>query len=201
LRLAKLISALREKPPGSVEDLLLREARGAMAYFAAWQGLDLRWKGTSRKPIPPEWRRMALRQSLLGGGNRNATHPVSAMMNYAYAVLESRVRVAVAEHGLDPEIGYLHTSRDGRQTLVYDLMEPLRPHADLIVLGLIRTRSFASGDFYITSRGICRLHPQLARAVAGRSVPEWMVSQVVKAVKVKLGRSEDDPENASSAEV
>jgi CRISPR/Cas system-associated endonuclease Cas1 len=28
------------------------------------------------------------------GSNRRATHPVNAMLNYAYAVLESQVRIA-----------------------------------------------------------------------------------------------------------
>jgi CRISPR-associated protein Cas1 len=54
-------------------------------------------------------------------------HLVNEMLNYAYAVLESQVRIATVSQGLDSTIGYLHASRSGRVALVYDLMEPLRP--------------------------------------------------------------------------
>jgi CRISPR-associated protein Cas1 len=40
--------------------------------------------------------------------HNGATHPVNAMLNYAYAVLESQVRIATVAQGLDPTIGYLH---------------------------------------------------------------------------------------------
>jgi CRISPR-associated protein Cas1 len=66
--------------------------------------------------------------------NRHATHPVNAMLIYAYTVLESQVRIAAVAQGLDPTIGYLHTSRRGRVALAYDLMEPLRPRVDRLVL-------------------------------------------------------------------
>jgi CRISPR/Cas system-associated endonuclease Cas1 len=59
--------------------------------------------------------------------NRHASHPVNAMLNYAYAVLESQVRIATVAQGLDPTIGNLHTCRPGRVALVCDLMESLRP--------------------------------------------------------------------------
>jgi CRISP-associated protein Cas1 len=72
---------------------------------------------------------------MVSGGNRHATHLVNAMLNYAYAVLESQVRIAtVSSEGLDATIGYLHACRPGRMALVYDLMEPLRPRVDQSVL-------------------------------------------------------------------
>jgi CRISP-associated protein Cas1 len=40
--------------------------------------------------------------------NRHASHPVNAILNYAYAVLEIQVRIATVSYGLDPTIGYLH---------------------------------------------------------------------------------------------
>lgn len=66
-----------------------------------------------------------------------AQHPVSAMLNYGYAVLESQVRIAIAEAGLDPSIGYLRVCQPGRWALVCDLMEPCRPIVDREVLSLI----------------------------------------------------------------
>lgn len=186
LRLQRYRASLQEGFPVDVQELLLLEARAAFAYFAAWQSLSLRWQGTSRKPIPAEWRRMASRRSLLGGGNRNSNHPVSSMQNYSFRVLESQVRMTVSAQGLDPEIGYLHAMRRGRPALVFDLMEPLRPLVDRLVLDLVRSRTFAPGDFHITDRGICRLHPQLARVLASESPREETVGQVIAVAKSKL---------------
>jgi len=71
---------------------------------------------------------------MVSGRNRHATHPVNAMLNYGYAVLESQARIATIAQGLDPAIGYLHTFRPGRVSLVYELMEPLRPQVDRLLL-------------------------------------------------------------------
>jgi hypothetical protein len=78
---------------------------------------------------------------VLGVGNRHATHPVNAMLNYGYSILEAEVRISVLTAGLDPEIGYLHTNRKGRLSVVYDLMEPLRPVVDRGILNLLVTTS------------------------------------------------------------
>jgi CRISP-associated protein Cas1 len=96
-RVASILHHLREDPPGSVDDLRLREAWAAISYFAAWRSIELRWKGTGKKPIPPEWRRVGMRGDVLRRSNRNAHHPVNALLNYGYAVLESQVRIAIAE--------------------------------------------------------------------------------------------------------
>jgi CRISPR-associated endonuclease Cas1 len=109
-----------------------------------------------------------MRQDFLRRSNRNARHPVNAMLNYGYAVLESQVRIAIAESGLDPTIGYLHVCHPGRQALVYDLMEPHRPQVDRQVLDFVRSQVFTPRDLVIDSMGVCRLHPELARRVAGR---------------------------------
>jgi len=61
------------------------------------------------------------------------------MLNYGYAALESQVRIAIAEVGLDPSVGYLHVCQPGRQALVYDLMEPYRPQVDRELLAFIRS--------------------------------------------------------------
>ena len=75
-------------------------------------------------------------------------------------------RIAIVSQGLDPMIGYLHACRSGRAALVYDLMEPLRPRVDRLVLGFVHSHTFSPADFVLGSGGVCRLHPQLARQVA-----------------------------------
>jgi CRISPR-associated endonuclease Cas1 len=110
------------------------------------------------------------------------------MLNYAYGVLESQVRIATVTAGLDPRIGYLHACRPGRVALVYDLMEPLRPQVDRLVLDFVQGRTFAPRDFVLTERGVCRLHPQLARSVARRVVSGRAVHEVIAATTLELTR-------------
>ncbi|MCL5284104.1 MAG: CRISPR-associated endonuclease Cas1 [Armatimonadetes bacterium] len=160
-----LEAALQElsKPVEDVEALRLIEGRAALAYFTCWQSIPIKWKGVGRCPIPLEWMAVGQRQSLVSGSNRNANHPVNAMLNYAYGVLESQVRIATVasgpapspHRGLDPGIGYLHSLpqwfvagaiRPGRSALVYDLMEPLRPLVDRLLIGFIRSHTFTPTD-------------------------------------------------------
>jgi CRISPR-associated endonuclease Cas1 len=157
---------LGSKPPATIDELRLLEAWAAISYFAAWRAIELRWKGTGKKPIPPEWRRIGVRQEVLRRRNRNAHHPVNALLNYGYAVLESQVRIAIAKAGLDPSIGYLHVCQAGRDSLVYDLMEPYRPQVDRDILAFVQSQTFTPRDFVIDSKGVCRLHPELARNLA-----------------------------------
>lgn len=110
------------------------------------------------------------------------------MLNYAYAVLESQVRIAIVSRGLDPTIGYLHTSRSGRVALVYDLMEPLRPPVDRSVLYFVRSHTFTPSDFALGSDGVCRLHPQLARIVAHSTVSDIAVQEKVRSIVQYYGR-------------
>lgn len=165
-RVASLLHRLRNEPPTTIDELRLLEAWAAISYFTAWRTVELHWKGTGKKPIPPEWRRIGVRQEVMRRRNRKAHHPVNAMLNYAYAVLESQVRIAIAEAGFDPSIGYLHVCQAGRDSLVYDLMEPYRPKVDRSVLGFIGDEVFTPSDFIIDLNGVCRLHPGVARRIA-----------------------------------
>jgi len=107
-----------------------------------------------------------MRQDVLRRSNRHARHPVNALLNYGCAVLGSQVHIAIVEVGLDPTMGYLHVCQPGRQALVCDLMEPYRPQVDREVLDFVRSETFTPRDFVIDAKGVCRLHPELARRVA-----------------------------------
>jgi CRISPR/Cas system-associated endonuclease Cas1 len=59
-------------------------------------------------------------------GNRNAAHPVNAILNYAYAALESETRIKAISEGYNPTIGIMHEGSDGSSKFIFDLMEPER---------------------------------------------------------------------------
>jgi hypothetical protein len=116
-----------------------------------------------------EWLRIGPRTPPNSKRNRNATHPVNAMLNYGLAVLERQVRLAVIVAGLDPAIGYTHAQHEKRSALVLDLMEPLRPLVDRLVIGLLQAQPLSPTDFILREDGVCRLAPQFARTVATKS--------------------------------
>jgi CRISP-associated protein Cas1 len=152
---------------------------GAIAgdYFRVWTGLPLKWKALKRHPLPDEWSkyrsRVALRYGIRlrsdgGGYNRGATHPVDAMLNYAYAVLIARTQIRLVTEGYDPTLGIMHHKKQFRgisPAVALDHMEPMRPVVDRAVLQLIKEVTFTGADFAIQTDGVCRLNPELARRV------------------------------------
>lgn len=153
-------------------DLYAIEGPCAQSYFAAWRGLKLNWKKKPRELIPPGWLEFDSRSSLLSGKkqkNWKASHPINAMLNYGYAMLEADLRIKCITHGFDPRIGIGHRPDKGSpDPFLFDVMEPFRPVVDRAVLGFAQSESFSPKDFVLRSDGVCRLSPQLARVLAGR---------------------------------
>lgn len=168
-KLSAELANLKRRIPPTVGHLRGIEGRVGFAYFNAWRSHPLNWSNTGRRPIPDDWRSIGRRSSKVAkqsNPNRWATHPFNAMLNYAYGVLETQVRCRIVASGLDPMIGYLHSNYGGKQGLVFDLMEPVRPIVDRKVLEFVQRETFEPADFVLLDDGVCRLNPQLARNVA-----------------------------------
>jgi CRISPR-associated endonuclease Cas1 len=162
---------LEEKPPRTITSLLGIEGVIASDYFRAWSDIPLKWSGLKRHPVPKDWSTYSARTPLRKekGHNRGATHPVSAMLNYAYGVLVAQTQIRLIADGYDPTLGILHDKilyRGTYPAFALDHMEPMRPLVDQAVLDLISSATFTGADFPIRHDGICRLHPELARRVA-----------------------------------
>jgi CRISPR-associated endonuclease Cas1 len=165
LREAKMLTRRPAKTP---ETLLGIEGHAAALYFQSWHDMPIKWKGLNRHPIPAEWHRIGPRSSARKrNSNRFATHPVQAMVNYAYAVLEGQVRLELIRVGWDVTVGFLHGAKQDRSALVLDLLEPARTVADRAILNFVADEVFVPADFTLMPDGTCRLHPQLARRVVG----------------------------------
>jgi CRISPR-associated endonuclease Cas1 len=161
------LAGLKTYTPSTLGGLLGIEGQAASEYFKAWEGLPLRWTGTSRKPIPEGWRLIGTRSSvrISKAENVGATHPLNAILNYAYAVLQSQLHIKAVGEGYDPTIGIMHNGRRGELALVFDLMEPYRPKVDAAVLKFAFNETFSPADFVLRSDGVVKLAPQLARRV------------------------------------
>lgn len=169
-------AALREldaSPPSTVDLLLGLEGKVANAYFAAWSTIPIRWKSLDKQPVPDDWltykSRSALRAKKVPT-NRRATHPVNAMLNYVYGLLEIRTRIQVIADGYDPTRGIVHgDGSSGRDAYVFDLMEAGRPEAEQNVLSLLKNQNFAAADFPLSNAGNCRVNPALGSFLTNHS--------------------------------
>jgi CRISP-associated protein Cas1 len=163
--LGRAVSKLGSSISLSNSDLLGMEGDAAARYFRVWQGIPIFWKLAKRDLIPKDWHFIGVRRSAIAKSNRNARHPVNAMLNYAYAVLHSYVKLNIVTEGLDPTIGISHQKAKYRDALVLDRMEPLRPVVEMEIIKLIFNETFSTNDFVVTSEGFCRVNAQLARRI------------------------------------
>lgn len=79
---------------------------------------------------------------------RPPTDPVNAVLSYAYTLLLHQVKSAIQIVGLDPYIGFLHSSQYGKPALALDLMEEFRPLiADSVTFTLFNNAILQPNDF------------------------------------------------------
>ena len=101
-------------------------------------------------------------------GSKHASHPINAMLNYAYVVEAGKLAKALAARGLALSIGFLHSDKKGRNSLVWDAIEPLRPAIDARVFAFVASREFARSDFPQTGVSTFRLERDVISEMFGR---------------------------------
>ena len=99
-------------------------------------------------------------------------NPASALLNFIFAVCESEERLALSILGLDPGIGFLHLPRANRDSLAFDIMEPVRPEVEHWLYPWLSTEPLRRTDFFETATGNCRLMTHLC-AWLSETAPTW----------------------------
>jgi CRISPR-associated endonuclease Cas1 len=161
---AETIASVRNAIPmaQTIDEIRLIESRGAYAYWGAWNNLPINFPRADLRRVPDHWRVFRNRVSPLTGSPRLAANPVNAMLNYLYAVLESETRLAVAALGLDPGLGVLHMDAPARDSLSFDVMEPVRPMVDAYLLNWVGRETLKREWFFEQRDGNCRLMGSIA---------------------------------------
>lgn len=156
--------------------LLGQEGKAAAAYWRAWTAIKMNWRTSKRNPIPDAWREYRSRSSVNTGNkmqNRNADHPINAMLNYGYAALATKMKIQAIADGFDPMVGVFHDQRhdkkDNTASFALDLMEPHRPVVDRGILKLIREETFSGADFDLQSNWMFRVNPKLMKILGQRA--------------------------------
>jgi CRISPR-associated endonuclease Cas1 len=180
----------------TIDDIRMIEGHGGGTYWTAWQRVKVLFPKSDLARVPDHWRVFGTRRSPISGTSRRAPNPINAILNYLYTVLESESRLAIQALGLDPGFGLLHVDHATRDSLVYDLMEPIRPKIDAYVLHWITRTPLKRSWFFEQSDGTCRLMASLtvqlsetASTWAAEIAPvvEWFV-QTLSSTASQKGR-------------
>ena len=142
----------------------LRKSRAELAFLIKLDEIrrlhrmtsDMYYEIMSRN-LPPElgFRRRGMRPHM---------DPVNAMLSFGYAMLFGNCTVAAIGACLDPDGGLLH---DGKNSLIYDLIDPLKPGMVDTVVFQIARETLHEEDYELTP-GRCILSDDLIREMTGR---------------------------------
>lgn len=146
------------------------ESSAGRNYWQTWALVSPRFESQFSKQVPEHWHKAGPRTSWVDRKRaRKAASPVHAILNYGYAILEVEATIAAHKLGLDPSLGLMHVDKRYRGSLASDLMEPVRPVLDGLVLDLFDSRPLRKGDVTENREGVCRVGLPLARELAGFS--------------------------------
>ena len=120
------------------------EGDAAANYFSVFQQL-----------IKPE---LQADFSFNGRNRRPPRDPINALMSFVYSIVGQNISGALAGVGLDPQVGFLHADRPGRDSLAQDLLEEFRAWlCDRLVLSLINRKQVRADDFVIEASGAVQI--------------------------------------------
>ena len=104
-------------------------------------------------------------------------------------------RTTLTAAGFALTMGFLHSDKHGRNSLVWDAIEPLRPLIDARVFKFIASREFARSDFPQAGRNAHRLDRAIIAELLRFSLlpwgrhedaARWMERTIADAVKQRL---------------
>ena len=85
-----------------------------------------------------------------------------------------RLARALTAIGLALPIGLLHSDKKGRNSLVWDAIEPLRPEIDARVFKFIATREFRRSDFPQAGRNAHRIDRAIIAELLRNAILPWL---------------------------
>lgn len=96
-----------------------------------------------------------------GRNRRPPRDGVNALLSFLYSIVGKDISGALQGVGLDPQIGFLHADRPGRDSLAQDILEEFRAWwVDRMVLSLINRGQIKPDDFITEASGAVTLKPE-----------------------------------------
>lgn len=78
---------------------------------------------------------------------------INSLLNYGYYLLFTVINTTLRNSGLNPYLGFLHSSQDNYESLVCDIQELFRAKTDRFIIKLINLKIIQKSDFINTKRG------------------------------------------------
>ena len=125
-----------------------------------------------------------------GRNRRPPLDPTNAVLSYLYTLLAVDCAAALETVGLDPQVGFLHKERPGRQSLALDLMEELRPYlVDRLALTLINTKLITADGFLTKESGAVVMEPETKKVIiaAWQTKKQEEITHPFLNEKIKIG--------------
>lgn len=148
-----LSSSLRRlEKADSIDEILGIEGEAAANYFGVFDylllpGVSDDFKFDTRTRRPP-------------------LDPVNALLSFLYAVIGNDISAALQGVGLDPQVGFLHQDRPGRDSLAQDMLEEFRAwYVDRLVLTLINRKQVKASDFEKEMSGAVKMSDDARKTV------------------------------------
>ena len=138
-----------------VHELTVIESTVAAAYWNCLKGTPIKWKDENK--IPKHWKYINNRKSPKSGKCEIAIDPFNASLNYTYAIVAAIIKLECIKNFVDTDLGLLHSTEKYNNSLVYDLIEPLRGKVDREILSYFQSKTFTHKDFYENNKGVCRI--------------------------------------------
>lgn len=143
---------------GSIRGVRVLEGDAGIPYHGVLADTPVFFREGDR--VPEHWRRLGSRGSPLSANARSATSPGQSLRNVVGGLAAAEIAVACRTIGLDPGMGIgLHADVRDRQSLVWEVMEAVRPSLDLLTLTILGGRVWRRGDFHELATGEVRLRP------------------------------------------
>jgi CRISPR-associated protein Cas1 len=124
------------------------EGYGSALYYNAFKSLlrqDLGFRARVRRP---------------------PRDPVNSLLSFGYTLLVYDIQAAIRTVGLDPFLGFLHSTEYSKPSLALDVMEEFRPIiVDSIVLRIVNTRVLTNKDFELSTErtGMVRMKQEAVK--------------------------------------
>ncbi|NEN74918.1 type I-C CRISPR-associated endonuclease Cas1 [Pelistega sp. NLN82] len=99
-----------------------------------------------------------------GRSRRPPRDEVNALLSFLYSILGKDISGALQSVGLDPQVGFLHADRPGRDSLAQDILEEFRAWwVDRLVLSLINRGQIKRQNFITEASGAVNIKPEVRK--------------------------------------
>ncbi|ASK27927.1 subtype I-C CRISPR-associated endonuclease Cas1 [Neisseria chenwenguii] len=96
-----------------------------------------------------------------GRNRRPPRDGVNTLLSFLYSIVGKEIGGALQGVGLDPQVGFLHADRPGRDSLAQDMLEEFRAWwVDRLVLSLINRGQVKPQDFVAEAGGAVNMKPE-----------------------------------------